>query len=89
MDVPTRQSFTMAVVAEDERAAAAGVTGIARTIGASLAPLLAAPLYASATLSAVPFFVCGGLKVVYDLALWRAFSRIEPAEAEGGRAQRP
>jgi len=89
MDVPTRQSFTMAVVAEDERAAAAGVTGIARTIGASLAPLLAAPLYASATLSAVPFFVCGGLKVIYDLALWRAFSRIEPAEAEGGRARRP
>jgi predicted MFS family arabinose efflux permease len=81
MDVPTRHSFTMAVVAEDERAAAAGVTGIARTVGASLAPLLAGPLYASAALASVPFFVCGGLKIAYDLALWRAFARLEPGGA--------
>jgi MFS family permease len=73
MDVPTRQSYTMAVVDPDERSAAAGVTGIARTIGAAVAPLAAGPLYASAALASAPFFVAGGLKVVYDLVLWRAF----------------
>ena len=45
MDVPTRQSYTMAVVAPDERSAAAGVTGIARSLGVSASPLLAGPLY--------------------------------------------
>jgi MFS family permease len=80
MDVPTRQSYTMAVVAPDERSAAAGVTGIARTIGAALSPLLAAPLYASAALSAVPFYVAGGLKIVYDLVLWRRFRAVRPPE---------
>mgnify|MGYP006267032111 CR=1 FL=1 len=54
MDVPTRQSYTMAAVDTDERSAAAGVTGIARTVGASLAPLAAGPLYASAALASLP-----------------------------------
>ena len=80
MDVPTRQSYTMAVVDPDERAAAAGVTGIARTIGSSLSPLLAAPLYAAPALAGVPFYVCGLLKIGYDLALWRAFARAPPPE---------
>jgi MFS family permease len=80
MDVPTRQSYTMAVVEPGERAAAAGVTGIARTIGSSLAPVLAGPLYASAALSGVPFFVCGGLKIAYDLLLWRSFRSLRPPE---------
>lgn len=84
MDVPTRQSYTMAVVDPDERAAAAGVTGIARTVGASLAPLLAGPLYAAPALAGVPFLVCGVLKIGYDLALWRAFSRVKPPEERGG-----
>jgi predicted MFS family arabinose efflux permease len=82
MDVPTRQSYTMAVVAPDERAAAAGTTGIARTIGAALAPLAAGPLYASAALAGLPFFLSGGLKVVYDLVLWRSFRHVQ---AEGER----
>ena len=73
MDVPTRQSYTMAVVDPDERSAAAGVTGIARTLGAAVAPLAAGPLYASAALSGAPFLVAGALKVVYDVLLWRAF----------------
>lgn len=73
MDVPTRQSYTMAVVEPDERSAAAGVTGIARTTGAALSPLIAAPLFAVPGLAALPFFIAGGLKIVYDLALWRAF----------------
>ena len=78
MDVPTRQSYTMAVVDPDERSAAAGVTGIARTTGAALSPLIAAPLFASATLASVPFFLAGGLKIVYDLALWRLFRNRRP-----------
>ncbi len=82
MDVPTRQSYTMAVVAPDERAAAAGVTGLARTLGAAIAPLAAGPLYASAALSGIPFLVAGALKVVYDLALWRGFRHLR---AEGER----
>jgi predicted MFS family arabinose efflux permease len=80
MDVPTRQSFTMAVVDPDERSAAAGVTAIARTIGAALAPVLATPLYASAALASVPFFLAGAIKIGYDLALWRAFRKVEPPE---------
>jgi MFS family permease len=73
MDVPTRQSYVMAVVEPGERSAAAGVTGIARTTGASLSPILSAPLVASASLAAVPFFLAGGLKIAYDLLLYRAF----------------
>jgi hypothetical protein len=63
----------MAVVDPDERSAAAGVTGIARTTGAAISPLIAAPLFAVPGLAALPFIVAGGLKIVYDLALWRAF----------------
>ena len=88
MDVPTRQSYTMAVVHPDERAAAAGLTGIARTVGAAIAPLAAGPLYASAALSGVPFLVAGGLKVLYDLALWRGFRHL-PAGHERRAASAP
>jgi hypothetical protein len=84
MDVPTRQSYTMAVVDPDERSAAAGVTGIARTTGSAVSPLLAAPLLGSAGLAAVPFFLAGGLKIVYDLILYRLF-RAAPAPDEGAR----
>lgn len=84
MDVPTRQSYTMAVVEPDERSAAAGVTGIARTTGAAISPLIAAPLFAIPGLAALPFFLAGGLKIVYDLALWRAFrSRRAPDDPPG------
>jgi MFS family permease len=79
MDVPTRQSYTMAVVDPDERSAAAGVTGIARSIGASISPLIAAPLYASAA-AAAPFVISGGLKIVYDLLLYRDFRSVAPPE---------
>jgi MFS family permease len=84
MDVPTRQSYTMAVVEPDERSAAAGVTGIARTTGAALSPLIAAPLFAVPGLAAVPFFLAGGLKIVYDLALWRAFRSRRAPDDPGG-----
>jgi MFS family permease len=81
MDVPTRQSYTMAVVDPDERSAAAGVTGIARTLGASISPLIAAPLVGVAALAAVPFYLAGGLKIAYDLTLYRLF-RAAPTPEE-------
>ncbi len=79
MDVPTRQSYTMAVVAPDERSAAAGVTGIARTTGAAISPAIAGPLVASpvAAVAALPFILAGGLKIVYDLALYALFRSAE------------
>jgi MFS family permease len=80
MDVPTRQSYTMAVVDPDERSAAAGVTGVARTVGASLSPAFTGPLLASAALVNWPFFIAGGLKIVYDLLLYRSFRKHRPPE---------
>jgi MFS family permease len=80
MDVPTRQSYTMAVVAPDERSAAAGITGIARTTGASLSPIFTGPLLANTALMNLPFFFSGGLKIVYDLLLYRSFKSIKPPE---------
>ncbi|OFZ22037.1 MAG: MFS transporter [Bdellovibrionales bacterium GWB1_55_8] len=82
MDVPTRQSYTMAVVHAEERSAASGITNVARTVGASLAPLFAGPLLAVPALMSVPFFICGGLKIVYDIALYRGFKAIRPPEEQ-------
>jgi MFS family permease len=71
MDVPTRQSYVIAAVDEAERTAAAGVTGVARTTGAALAPILAVPVIASATHQWMPFVAAGVLKIIYDvLLLW-------------------
>ncbi len=69
MDVPTRQAFVIAAVDESERTAAGGITGVARTTGAALAPVLAMPLIANAQHQWVPFVAAGGLKIVYDLVL--------------------
>jgi MFS family permease len=79
MDVPTRQSYTMAVVDADERSAAAGVTGIARSVGAATSQLIAAPLYAS-SIASLAFVLAGGLKIVYDLLLYREFRAATPPE---------
>ena len=79
MDVPTRQSYTMAVVRPEERSAAAGIAGVARTTGAAVAPVFAGLLFARPTLINVPFFVAGGLKIAYDIVLYRAFVRLRPA----------
>ncbi len=78
MDVPTRQAYTMAVVAPDERSAAAGITGIARSIGASLAPSIAGALLSVSVGS--PFIIAGGLKIVYDLILFRNFKASKVAD---------
>ena len=84
MDVPTRQSYTMAVVAPDERSSAAGITGIARTTGASLSPVFTGPLLASPALIGMPFFLSGGIKILYDLILYRSFKAIKPPEEKEG-----
>lgn len=80
MDVPTRQSYTMAVVSADERSAAAGITGVARTTGAALSPFFAGILFAHPLLISFPFFIAGTLKIIYDLLLYRAFIAVRPPE---------
>jgi predicted MFS family arabinose efflux permease len=80
MDVPTRQSYTMAVVRPDERSAASGVTGVARTTGAALAPLFSTPMLANPMLLSAPFFISGGLKILYDLLIYRSFRAVRPPE---------
>jgi len=84
MDVPTRQSYTMAVVDPDERSAAAGVTGIARSLGAAVSPSLATPLLQSMPLAGLPFVIAGGLKIVYDLLVLRGFRGVRPPEEQPG-----
>jgi len=80
MDVPTRQSYTMAVVAPDERSAASGVTAIARSAGASVSPALTGLLFSIPVLFNAPFLLSGGLKIIYDLLLYREFRAIRPPE---------
>ncbi|MBI1730043.1 MFS transporter [Candidatus Acetothermia bacterium] len=79
MDVPTRQSYTMAVVDPDERSAAAGVTNIARSLGSSLSPSITGALFGMG-LTSIPFLLAGGLKIIYDLALFFSFRSIKPPE---------
>jgi len=78
MDVPTRQSYVLSVVDPDERSAAAGVTGIARTTGAAISPSLSSVLMSNAGSIALPFFLAGSLKILYDLLLYRDFRSHAP-----------
>ena len=77
MDVPTRQSYTMAVVAPDERSAASGVTAIARSAGAAISPALSGVLLAYPALLGAPFLFAGGLKILYDVMLYRNFRKAD------------
>ncbi len=80
MDVPTRQSYIMAVVSPEERSAAAGVTGVARTTGAAISPLFVGFMFARPALINLPFFIAGTLKIAYDLLLYRRFVAVRPPE---------
>jgi MFS family permease len=80
MDVPARQSYTMAVVAPDERSAASGVTAIARSVGAAISPALTGLFFSVPMLFDIPFYLTGGLKIVYDLLIYREFSAVKPPE---------
>ncbi len=79
MDVPTRQSYVMAVVKPAERLAAAGATNLVRSVGWALAPMLAGALMQSAGLG-VPLVFAGAAKISYDFLLWREFRRVKPPE---------
>ncbi len=80
MDVPTRQSYLMAVVSPAERSAAAGITSVARTAGAAISPLFVGFMFARPSLIDLPFFIAGALKIAYDLLLYRAFVAVQPPE---------
>jgi len=81
LDVPTRQSYTMAVVDPDERAASAGILSVARNAGAALAPLFTGAILAAPTLG-LPFLLAGGLKIIYDLWIFAVFRHVKPPEEE-------
>ncbi|MBA2302726.1 MAG: MFS transporter [Acidobacteria bacterium] len=80
MDVPARQSYVMAVVTPEERSAAGGVTGVARTIGAAISPLFVGFLFAQPGLINLPFIIAGTLKIIYDLLLYREFISLHAPE---------
>ena len=82
MDVPPRQSYTMAVVTPEERSAAGGVTGIARSIGAAVSPVFTGGMLSNPVLLSAPFFVAGGLKVIYDVLLYRSFRGVAGPKQE-------
>lgn len=79
LDVPTRQSYTIALVDPDERSAAAGITSVVRNAAASISPT-----FSGATLSVpalgLPFLIGGGLKIIYDVAIFFVFRQVKPPE---------
>lgn len=79
MDVPTRNSYVMAVVSPAERPAAASVTAVPRSLAAALSPLLSGYLLGLSTFG-WPLVIGGVLKGIYDLGLWRMFKAVRPPE---------
>ncbi len=79
MDVPTRSSYVMAVVAPSERAAAASITSVPRSLASSAAPIFAGYLLGISTFG-WPLIVAGGVKIVYDLLLLATFRSVRPPE---------
>jgi len=82
MDVPTRQSYVMAIVRPEERTFASGVTNLVRLGGWAIAPAFAGALMQGASLGA-PLLVGAGMKILYDLALFLAFKEQRPPEEVG------
>ena len=79
MDVPTRQSYTMAVVDPDERTATAGITNVARTTASAISPTFAGMALTAAAFG-FPFFLAGGLKILYDGLVYLTFRNVHPPE---------
>lgn len=77
MDVPTRQSYIVAVVKEDERTAAAGITNISRNISQAISPSIAGSILQSVSLLSAPFLLGGLIKIIYDIALYLQFKRYD------------
>ncbi len=82
MDVPTRQSYVMAVVRPEERTLASGVTHLVRMAGWAVAPF-AAGLFMEGMSLATPVFIGAGMKILYDLLLYAAFRNLKPPEERG------
>ena len=82
MDVPTRQSYIVAVVSENERTVAAGITNISRNISQSISPSIAGYILQSISFSAAPFLFGGILKIVYDILIYSNFKKIKPPEED-------
>ena len=77
--MPTRQSYTMAVVDCGESTTSAGILSVARNAGAALAPLFTGVVLAAPS-SGLPFLLAGGLKVVYHLWIFVVFRKVKPPE---------
>jgi len=86
MDVPTRRSYVVGVVEPDERVAAAGLTSVARTLGATGGPAVTGLLLA--LWSGAPFAAAGVIKLVYDALVFRWFRHLEPPEERDGAGPR-
>jgi MFS family permease len=80
MDVPTRQSYIVAVVEENERTAAAGITNTSRNIAQSVSPSLAGYILQSLSFLSAPFVLGGMLKIIYDIALYFNFRNKKPPD---------
>jgi MFS family permease len=80
MDVPTRQSYIVAVVREDERTAAAGITNISRNITQAISPSIAGSISQSVSLLSAPFLLGGLIKIIYDIALYFNFKDTRPSD---------
>jgi predicted MFS family arabinose efflux permease len=79
MDVPTRQSYVVAVVRPEERTFASGITQLARMGASAVAPGIAGALMKVVSVSA-PLYVGGVMKIAYDVMLWLALRRVKPPE---------
>lgn len=87
MDVPTRQAYTMALVAPAERTAAASVTSLARSVGAASSPIFSGLLLQGPVLVlGIPFILAGTLKAIYDGSLWWLFHQVPAEEATEQRS---
>jgi MFS family permease len=82
MDVPTRQSYIVSVVKDEERTAATWITNISRNISQALSPSLAGYLIQSLSFFIAPFLIGGILKVIYDITLYISFRNIKPQQEE-------
>ena len=79
MDVPTRQSYVMAIVPPHRRTYASGVTNVTRTMGWAIGPPIAGVVMQYVVLAA-PLFIGGGMKILYDVMLYRSFRHVRPPE---------
>ena len=78
MDVPTRQSYIVSVVNEDERTAAAGITNVSRNVAQAISPSLMGYVLFSLPSLATPFVLGGVLKIIYDISLYLNFRNTKP-----------